>query len=113
MARTSIWVAPEPKLASTAGAYWVAAGSEVTTTVAPCGAGAPGVSGMSRAAVTPRACSAVHRAGSQPMIALLLSWPAIHAAAAACTGLGWATTGRAALCWVTLGRAVARAGEGG
>ena len=70
--------------------------------MAPCGSGDPGFSGISRPAVTPRACSAVHMAGSQAMIASLLSWPAIHAAAAVCaTSAGGA-----------VGRAAALAGEG-
>src|SRR5580693_3380003 len=53
----------------------------------------PGVSGISRPALTPCACSAAHSAGSQAMIASLLSWSATHAAAAVCARLAGAVAG--------------------
>ena len=87
MARTSIRLPPDPKLASNAGASWLSPvrdSGDAASTPAP---GAPGAldaagpSGSSRLAATPCAASAAHMSGSQPMVPTLLTWPAIQAAA--------------------------------
>src|SRR3954447_25496190 len=83
VARTSIWLGPVPKLASSTGASWLtwaASAGEVTTTLAP-GAAAAAASGTRRPEATPSAASAAHMRVSHAMLWSLLSCPATHAAA--------------------------------
>src|ERR1700722_16281337 len=98
----SILAAPEPKLAMTTGAYtlarrapnWLRRAGVATTRSDPSGSDADGPSASSLPAATPLACSAAHIAGSQATIALGLTCPPIHraaavlAAAAACSEIG-------------------------
>src|SRR6476660_5517738 len=63
-------MAPDPKLASS-----------TLCCPAPAAPAAPGPSGTSRLAATPRALSAAHMSGSHPTVSALLSWLATQVAA--------------------------------
>src|SRR5271166_443952 len=84
IARTSIRLAPDPKLASNVGASSLSqawACGDATITSAPGAPDAEDCSDSRRLDATPCAPSAVHMNGSHAMVSSLPTWPAIQAAA--------------------------------